>query len=151
VRRVVDATSQDLKKALFLCVCQVLAKCSTRHKEDATNGLLEGGGDWSHGIGGRAQSASRVLIMTDQGVLLQVSSEFVEGVMVEVQEAFAAFEWPPGGGDSFASGPSELGARQKIVCNPNVDFVYGKNWKTAFSQSDTADASAVDSIKKNER
>jgi hypothetical protein len=87
--------------------------------------------------------------MTDQGVLLQVSCELVEVVMVEVQEAFAAFEWAPGGGHSF--GPSELGARQKIVCNPNVDFVYGKNWKTAFSQSDTADASAVDSIKKNER
>ncbi len=146
MRRVVDATSQDLKKALFLCVCQVLAKCSTRHKEDATNGLWEGGGDWSHG--GRAHSESRVLIMTDQGVLLQVSCELVEGVMVEVQEAFAAFEWAPGGGHSFASRPSELGARQQIVCNPHVDFVYGKNWKTAFSQSD---ASAVDSInKKNE-
>jgi len=128
VRRVVDATSQDLKKALFLCVCQVLAK----------HALWEGGGDW--GYGGRAQSASCVLIMTDQGVLLQVSCELVEGVMVEVQEAFAAFEWAPGGGDTFASGPSQLGASQQIVCNPNVQFVYGKNWKT-FSQSD---ASAVD-------
>ena len=143
MRRVVDATSQDLKKALFLCVCQVLAECSglakTRPKEHATNALCEGGGDWSYG--GRAHSASRVLIMTGQGVLLQVSSEFVEGVMVEVQEAFAAFEWAPGGGDSFASGRSELGARQQIMCNPNVDFVYGKNWKTESSQSD---ASAVD-------
>ena len=133
VRKVVSATSNDLKKALFLSVCHVMDR-DTRGPRDAGADLHQRadgrGGQEKDGAHVReeqnvcgvsaAVAQSRVLLMTERGALLQVGSESVERVIAEVRSAFAAVAWMQGGSVGEEHGSGELGCRYIVV-----DFVYG--------------------------
>jgi len=133
VRKVVSATSNDLKKALFLSVCHVMDR-DTRGPRDAGADLHQRadgrGGQEKDGAHVREEqnvcgvsatvAQSRVLLMTERGALLQVGSESVERVIAEVRSAFAAVAWMQGGSAGEGHGSGELGCRYLVV-----DFVYG--------------------------
>ena len=77
--------------------------------------------------GGVDAGASRCVLVTDQGVLLQVGEERVAEVMTELRSAVAAVEWwPEDGGDR--NGTQEglaCGSSTNVVGDAMVNFLCG--------------------------
>ena len=122
--------SQVLKRACFVCVCMRTVEDEAVLEEGTWH---EGAGGGGRGLGLWRQSEFGMARahpdeLTDQRVLLQVSSELVEDVAVEEQEAFA-FErlWPllsglqeegtasPLGGLSLGQGSKSCVTRELIL------------------------------------
>lgn len=161
VKRPVLATSHDLKKALFLCACEVVererGKASRAHvrpvgAQDNRTTIAggEGGGaalssaeagcggqckeagrSGSGGIDGPGEAscsvmaggwATRMLTVSDQGVLLQVAQESVADVISGIESAFALVEWP--NCDEERSATHQRGGATELQ-NPTIRCVHG--------------------------
>ncbi len=157
MRMLVQASLHDIKKAVYLCACKVLAAVAARagrggggcgeNVGDARcgkavdHGLTWGkdkvkGGGMGCGWGrasmqerGEAVDAgeSRCVLVTDQGVLLQVGEERVAEVMAELRSAVAAVEWwPEDGGDrNGAQEDLTCGSSTSVVGDAMVNFLCG--------------------------
>ena len=101
------------KTRMYSCILIRLFKFANKHLvSEASCGGGRGLGLWRQSELWRQGSLAfghRVRILRDQGVLLQVSSDFVDDVTVEVREAFA-FErrWP------LVSGLQEQGTASPV-------------------------------------
>ena len=119
VRKAVAATCNDIKKALLLSACQGLrteihgaGMCRDRLQGGSGEGSFGGGAPQAPSWGGDkpcAIEASRFLMMTSQGVLLQVASTDVDLRVSEVKLAFARVTWPVEG--TFAENAVSSGAK----------------------------------------
>ena len=157
VRTVVLASSHDLKKAVYLCASNVLAAQAARagrggggcgrHANDAQGCLKPGGhglgmgqdpsgggvccggggGGRDEGGGGVDAGESRCVLVTNQGVLLQVCEERVVEVMSELRSAVAAVEWWPeeAGDGTGAQEALACGSSTSVVGDALVNFVCG--------------------------
>lgn len=161
VKRPVLATSHDLKKALFLCACEVVErerrKAGRAHARtvgaqgnrptiaggEGEEGALssaevgcsgqckDAGREGSGGVDGPGAArcsvtagswASRMLTVSEQGVLLQVAQESVADVISGIQSAFALVEWPVC--DEERSATHQCGGATELQ-NPTIRCVHG--------------------------
>jgi hypothetical protein len=157
VRMLVQASLHDIKKAVYLCACKVLAAVAARAgrggggcgenvgdarcrkavdhslawgQDPVTGGRM--GCGWGPEVmddegGGGDAGESRCVLVTDQGVLLQVGEERVAEVMAELRSAVAAVEWwPEDGGDrNGAQEDLTCGSSTSVVGDAMVNFLCG--------------------------
>ncbi len=136
-----QACVRVLLVTLFACVCVLCFNDKTRMyprilirlfnlriKTLCQKQVVEGGRDW--GSGGRANYETSLFAFRTSRAHPERSRSAAPSFIwvcggcdgggargVRFWEALASCEWPPGRGDSIASGRSELGARQQIVCS----------------------------------